>query len=84
MLRVGQRVKRVGGCPRAAYDIVPPGVEGSILKGHESDGAFYWLVSFDSGENWSCVPESLVPITDPKAEEFLERIRNLIPELVTR
>jgi hypothetical protein len=80
--KVGQRVKRIGGCARAFYPCAPAEVQGTILKAIESphhDRELLWKVAFDNGNSWCCVSESLAPLTDPKAEQFIESLKKLAP-----
>jgi hypothetical protein len=74
--KVGQRVRRIAGCSRAAYDMAPPGQEGVIVKPRTVLGQTLYDVRFSQGV-WNCVPESLVPILDDNAEtRFLQAMRD--------
>lgn len=78
--KVGQRVKRISGAKGAAYDFAPADQEGVIvgLPGWVCKFAL-WPVRFDSGKQWDCVAESLVPLSDPGADAFMESLRKLKP-----
>lgn len=87
--KIGQRVRFVGGPTKAGrrfYDEAKAvGLEGVITR---AGNIFDWVVRYDSlyypggtllpneGFADSC---QLAPLTDPKADEFMERIKNLKP-----
>ena len=69
---VGQRVKRIG-----EGMFIPLGSEGTIIS-PVYDGLCQWRVAFDGLHEWNCVQENLAPLTDPKADEFIERIKKQV------
>lgn len=83
--RVGQRVRYVGTLiPRLA------GAEGTVATvpypSYVRPGEFCYVCVFPgSGANFSgpdtaeCYGSSLAPLSDPKADEFIERIKNMKP-----
>jgi hypothetical protein len=87
--KVGQRVKRIGGCIDASYPAAPVGLEGTVLTAARqalgcTPGTLILDVRFDDGREWACVPHSLAPLTDPAADAFVERIKRMEREPAPR
>ena len=76
--KVGQRVKRIS---RYCFDI-PVGSTGTISGYHHMPGCINvdWdngSINLDFGQGVAI--HTLAPLTDPKADEFIERMRNPMP-----
>lgn len=77
--RVGQRVKRIR--EAALNGRIPIGCEGAVAA---HDGGSWVDVHWDThvggagiGGSWSTPREYVAPLTDPKADEFIERIKKM-------
>jgi hypothetical protein len=69
--KVGQRVKRK---PIRCVE-VPPGDEGTIMELNASvlgERAPYHRVLWDKAGEWNTAEDCLAPLTDPRAQEFIE------------
>lgn len=79
--KVGQRVKRIAN-PRllnADNTTMPVGMTGVVVARADHTGHIPVLPDGFLGRPWGCEPETLAPLTDPKAEAFLESIRKMKP-----
>lgn len=87
---VGQRVRLIShfGIPyrRPGVQTVPVGTEGVIVGGayiHSVTRELVYSVDFAGhGFTRACCPESLAPLTDPKADQFIEWVKKIKPEPV--
>jgi hypothetical protein len=85
--KVGQRVKRVRAWPDLNLSPdVPLGAEGVVTGlwngGAPLDGHAYYFVRRSGGYSGNgMLDESLAPLTDPKADEFVRRVTEPLPVL---
>lgn len=97
--KVGQRVKYVAHAsvpPRVTRPGSPPiGTEGAIIRGYRllrpenAEPCYGYTVEFDGfppyfGPGWSVEPGQIVPLADPKAEEFIASLEKLAREPLVR
>lgn len=83
IFRVGDRVRKVNNGHRKAQVLVPLGAEG-VIVGWDPDGTFEWMVEYPDAPKppfpWKyhfADSEMLAPLTDPKADAFLESLKRL-------
>ena len=86
---VGMRVRVVGSLQGAEDSHeVPIGAEGVIVSNGRG-GCWHWIVDLHVHEHspgslpsthWGFYEEHLAPLTDPKAEQFLQSIRDIVAD----
>ena len=80
--RVGQRVKRVGdpmpGDPvgYASNTCMPLGATGIVTR---LSTETTWVRNDVTNKEWPCFHHTLAPLTDPKADAFIESIKQMKP-----
>ena len=83
----GQRVRIVQALPPVTSVYIGPhapetvGHEGTLIERYQGPGPWHWNMHVD-GFGWRVLSVQeceIAPLTDPKADEFIERIKNLKP-----
>lgn len=76
---VGQRVRLVRNAGSYRLRLEYVNREGAFVR-YRATALFDCTVRFDGDDcDMNCFSESLVPLSDPKADEFIERIKSMKP-----
>lgn len=80
--KVGQKVKVIAQVPASIECYGSRIGQEAVVEAltHQTYGGALTIAFLSDGAKWAAIPEHLAPLTDPKADEFIEGLKKLARE----